>query len=408
MSRSASLSSHLLLGVAPAALAIALPQSASAQSFQGSASVEVGGATVNTSPGNTTVNINAPITVINWQPGDTTGSGEIAFQPSGTTALFQSINFADFAVLNRVLPVDASGNPVITRPIRFDGTVNSAFGVGSPVTAGSVWFYTPGGIVLGASSAFNVGSLVLSTSTIASSNVFVGNAGTINFTGAPNPASAIRIENGAQVNALINRSSYVAMVAPRVEQNGTVQVDGSVAYVGAEAADITMSSVNGLFDIAISTGTGDANGIVHGELGTTSGPASNPNAAGPDPQRIYMVAIPKNSAISMLVNGNVGYTPAATASVQNGEVVLSAGYNIENGSPSFGEHATPCQQPSGQSDHRRHDRIFHDIFQPRPRARLGQSACQPGVERHRSKCADFHRQCNPVGRSVVGGAGYGG
>lgn len=344
MSHSASLMSRrasrqLLVGVATMAIATAaLPRLAVAQSFQGTPSVQVGGATVSTAPSNTTVNINAPVTVINWRPDDTTGTGSIAFQPAGTTALYQSINFADFTVLNRILPVDVNGMPVITRPIRFDGTVNSRFSAASPITAGSIWFYTPGGIILGAASAFNVGSLVLSTSDINPASIFVGNNGTINFTGTPNSTSAITLENGAQVNALINGSSYVAMVAPRVVQNGTIQVDGSAALVGAEAVDITMDGATGLFDIAVSTGTSDANGVVHGNTATTTGPGSGGAA---DPQRIYMMAIPKNTAISMLVNGNVGYTPAAAATVQNGEVILSAGHDIANGIVDLGEHAVP-------------------------------------------------------------------
>lgn len=338
-SMSRHVSRHLLVGVATLAIAgSALSRPAAAQSFKGTPTVTTGGATVSTSPNNTTVDINAPVTVINWQPDDTASSGTILFQPVGTTALFRSINFQDFTVLNRILPVDINGAPVITRPIRFDGTVNSQFGVSATTTAGSIWFYTPGGIILGSSSVFNVGSLVLSTSDINQANVFVGNSGTINFTGTPNSSSAISLENGAQVNALIGGSSYVAMVAPRIVQNGTIQVDGSAALVGAEAVDITMGGPGGLFDIAVSTGTGDANGIVHGALGTTTGPASGGTG---DPQRIYMMAVPKNTAISMLINGNVGYTPAATAVLQNGEVILSAGYDIANGSVDLGEHATP-------------------------------------------------------------------
>jgi hypothetical protein len=338
-SMSRHVSRHLLVGVATLAIAgSVLSRPAAAQSFKGTPTVTTGGATVSTSPNNTTVDINAPVTVINWQPDDTASTGTILFQPVGTTALFRSINFQDFTVLNRILPVDINGAPVITRPIRFDGTVNSQFGVSATATAGSIWFYTPGGIILGSSSAFNVGSLVLSTSDINQANVFVGNNGTINFTGTPNSNSAISLENGAQVNALIGGSSYVAMVAPRIVQNGTIQVDGSAALVGAEVADITMGGPGGLFDITVSTGTDDANGVVHGELGTTTGPASGGSS---DPQRIYMMAIPKNTAISMLINGNVGYTPAATAVLQNGEVILSAGYNIANGNVDVGEHANP-------------------------------------------------------------------
>jgi hypothetical protein len=43
------------------------------------------------------------------------------------------------------------------------------------------------------------------------------------------------------------------------------------------------------------------------------------------------VAVPKNNAITMLLGGTAGYRAASNASISNGEVVLSAGYNIVSG-----------------------------------------------------------------------------
>src|SRR3546814_7294913 len=60
------------------------------------------------------------------------------------------------------------------------------------------------------------------------------------------------------------------MAAPRIEQGGTVTVNGAAAYVAAEAVDLSINQ--GLFDIFISAGTTDANGVVH--TGSTGGPAS--------------------------------------------------------------------------------------------------------------------------------------
>ena len=138
------------------------------------------------------------------------------------------------------------------------------------------------------------------------------------------------IEPGAAISAL-NNDSYVAMVAPRIEQGGTVDVNGSVAYVAAEQADLIIS--NGLFDINVLVGTSDPNGVVH--TGTTTGPSSIPTGVlpkfDPDAQAIYMVAIPKNTAITMLVGGNIGYKAAASAAVVNGNVVLSAGADVSVG-----------------------------------------------------------------------------
>ena len=138
----------------------------------------------------------------------------------------------------------------------------------------------------------------------------------------------VTIDPGAKINAGAS-NSYVALVAPRVVQGGDVGVNGSAAYVAGE--DVTLTMNQGLFDIQVDVGTTDTNGVVH--TGTTGGPAST--GAG-DNQKIYMVAVPKNQALTMLLSGNAGFTPAGAAQVVNGEIVLSAGWNIFDTSGSRG------------------------------------------------------------------------
>ena len=115
-------------------------------------------------------------------------------------------------------------------------------------------------------------------------------------------------------------------------------VNGSAAYVAGE--DVTLTMNQGLFDIQVDVGTSDpydpdsGNGVVH--TGTTGGPASS--GAG-DNQKIYMVAVPKNQALTMLLSGSAGFTPAGAAQVVNGEIVLSAGWSIFDTTGSrLGEH----------------------------------------------------------------------
>ena len=121
-------------------------------------------------------------------------------------------------------------------------------------------------------------------------------------------------------------SAYVALVAPRVVQAGTVRVDGSAAYVAAEQANIRING--GLFDIDVTVGAEGGNVITH--TGTTTGTAHQQGDA--DQSRIYLVAIPKNDAVTMLVSGAIGYDDAAAAQVEpDGAVRLSAGYNIVGG-----------------------------------------------------------------------------
>jgi hypothetical protein len=135
------------------------------------------------------------------------------------------------------------------------------------------------------------------------------------------PQSTIQVLPGAKINAL-QQNSYVAMVAPRIEQGGTVRVNGSAAYVAAE--QLTMTLNQGLFDVQVDIGSGDPNGIVH--TGETSGPASSGSS---DRHVVYMVAVPKNDAMTMLLDGGkVGFDDAVSASVQNGQVILSAGYGV--------------------------------------------------------------------------------
>jgi hypothetical protein len=99
-------------------------------------------------------------------------------------------------------------------------------------------------------------------------------------------------------------------------------VNGSVGYVAAEAADLRIN--NGLFDITVATGSGDAHGIIH--TGNTGGPASTGSG---DNHRIYMVAVPKNQAITALLSGSAGFDPAVSATVENGQIVLSSGFNVK-------------------------------------------------------------------------------
>lgn len=291
------------------------------KAFQGSYNVRSGDAYV--SQGSTTnsdtISLNSSQAVIDWTPDDTGSTGAIDFLPQGKTATFSS--FGDFTVLNRILPLDGNGLPV-SRVVELNGTVQSQI---SGSTGGSVWFYAPGGILAGANSVFNVGSLVLTSNDIDTTGGLYGsdgngNSNVVRFRGATNVLSSVELKPGAQVNAL-SSGSYVALVAPRVVQGGTVTVNGTAAYVGAESADITING--GLFDISISAGTTDANGVVH--TGTTARPTTSDSS---DAQHVFLVAMPKNNALTMLLSGDVGYSAADTAVQSGSAVVLAAGRDV--------------------------------------------------------------------------------
>lgn len=309
---------RLLAGISAGAAALMLaisPAAVRAQAVIGTPTIQFGIETVSRDAVSKTdtVFVTAPEALLDWTSTSATGD----FLPQGSTLQFTR-DGQPFTVLNRVTSSSFGG------PLSISGTVQSE-------SAGKVWFYNPGGWVVGATGVFNVGSLVLTSLPItvdpATDTVsrLLGDKGEIRFGKAGDPASSVSVVSGAQINANLATSSYVALVAPKVSQGGTVTVNGSVAYVGAEAATLTIN--NGLFDIIVDSGSDDAVGILH--TGTTTGPAGTAN----DPNhRIHIVAVPKNQAMTAVVSGSLGYTAANTAqSESDGSIILSAGYTLRSG-----------------------------------------------------------------------------
>lgn len=299
------------------------PSPAAAQSFLATGSPNNGAGTIITNgPGTTTISVTTPQTVVTWVPTDnaTNNGAPIVFQNSGTTATF--LGTGNFAVLNNIVAADLS------RVISMNGTI-TAGPLGAQPASGSIYFYSPSGILLGGNSMINVGSLVLSASPIfvdVNDNFINGAGNQVIFGQALQSTAAITTNVGSQINATAG-DAYVAMVAPRVQHGGSINVNGSAALVGAEAAVINFSP-DGLFDIQVTTGTTDANGVA--SSGTITGAAST--GAG-DIHRAYMVAVPKNAALTMAITqgGSLGFDIAGAADVVGNTVVLSAGYNISGG-----------------------------------------------------------------------------
>ncbi|MGJ8538018.1 MAG: beta strand repeat-containing protein, partial [Parasphingopyxis sp.] len=306
------------------------------QAFQANAVSATEFATVSRSAGSDVVTTFSAENIINWSPLDTATSDDlINILPDGTSLTFVGPS-TGYTILNRIIPTGTTSSGDL-RGIAFGGNVSSRLGASDGSIGGNIWFYSPGGIVIGGTGSFDVGSLVLTTNNIDASGGLFGTDGEIRFRGAADSNAAVVIESGAQINAL-NEDSYVALVAPRVVQGGTVTVNGSAAFIAAEQADLTINE--GLFDIVVTVGTTDANGVVH--TGTTTGPAEVPTPAGaggtppavPDPHATYLMAVAKNDAVTMLVSGNLGYTAAVGATQENGEIVLSGGYNVFSGGSS--------------------------------------------------------------------------
>lgn len=264
-----------------------------------------------------TITISTPTAIINWAATDTIGAGgSVDFLPDGTTAIFQGAN--PFTVLNRV---SVSGGGGIALNGAIQSTVNGTQG-------GNVWFYSAGGILVGGTANFDVGGMLLTTADITSFNQ---SGGITNIhTGVADPGTTVQINSGASIST----SDYFGILAPKIVQNGSVTAKGSVAYVAASQVDLATDG--DLFSISIPTGGGTdvSDALTHG--GTTTAMVDGSANTGVS-HAIYAVAIPKNTAITMLLGGTMGFEVANGAQITNQGIVLSAGRNTDyNSLSSFG------------------------------------------------------------------------
>ena len=341
-----ALATGLAIGTAGPAFAQVAPGGGA---FEGTPTVVSGGVNITRGTGTDNIRVDTNQAVINWTTNDTAiGGGVINFLPNGRTAFFRNNPTAqnNFTVLNRIIPTDPS------RAIAMNGTIISQLQTGAGlVQGGNVWFYSPGGIVIGSTGVIDVGGLLLTSLDPVRDGAgnFIDAGGSFTLGPAASATSYVQIDPGALVQAT-PQNSYVAMVSPIIRQRGTVDVNGSALMVGAEAATITFGT-GGLFDIQITTGTnGDpaSNDPVNGNAaifhdGTTAGPVSS--GAG-DNHRIYMVAVPKNNAIYNLIGAGstLGFDVAGAADIVGHSIVLSAGYNVFGDTIDTNAPVNPAQQ----------------------------------------------------------------
>src|SRR5205814_10495674 len=139
-----------------------------------------------------TITIGSDTATINWTPNDQSqGGGTIDFLPTGNVATFTiAEGIADYTVLNHIDPTDA------TRAISVNESVISTL-QGTSATGGKIWFYSPGGIVIGATAVFDVGSLLLTTNDVSNLSASA-NGFSAMFTGPGSSPSQIQIIDGAQ------------------------------------------------------------------------------------------------------------------------------------------------------------------------------------------------------------------
>ena len=266
-------------------------------------------------PNTETYTINSNTAVLDFIANATGPGGPINFQFAGTLAQYLGgLGITDFTVLNRILAADPS------RAIQLNGTIISRLQASPTTPGGSVWFYSPGGIIVGSTAVIDVGNLLLATGdpTGGSGVITTPNQFTINS--APDSNAAITVQAGAQITAS-NAGSYIALVAPAITQSGTVSTNGSAAYVAAEQTTLTFNS--GLFNIQTTVGSNANNNTPLVHNGTTRFIDDSGQ------RRAYLVAVPKNDAITMLIQGNgqLGFDTATGVNVENGAVILSGNFS---------------------------------------------------------------------------------
>ncbi len=231
--RSRRLRRTLLIGCALAGPG-ALPGWAHAQAFDGTPTTMFGSVNYDrATPGVETIRVNTLTAVIDWRPNSAN------FLPAGNVATFtNNVDNVDYVVLNRILS---------TQPMRFDGTVLSQLisASGTTSTGGTIIFSSPGGLIVGATGVFDVGSLVLTTLNVdVDSNGIFYDAATrgITLSTGPSPIGnpAVVTEAGAQLRAL-QPNSYVALIGPVVQHAGSTRVNGSAAPPMSPPGTITPS-----------------------------------------------------------------------------------------------------------------------------------------------------------------------
>ncbi|MFT3966871.1 MAG: filamentous hemagglutinin N-terminal domain-containing protein, partial [Sphingobium sp.] len=217
-------SSVLAIGISIIAFGATAP--VSSQSFMGNAEVAAGEAYISSTGNSTYIQLNSAQSVIDWTIDNDDPS---IFQRANTTATFDSY-LSDYAVLNRVY---AGG-----RAVEINGTIRS---YANSNIGGSIYFYSPGGIIIGSNALIDVGALGLSTA-----EPVVNNGSFITINGASrsvlyNPSAQgreVEIRSGAEIYASNDRSSYMAIMAPVIRQQGIIDVNGSTALVAAAAGTL--------------------------------------------------------------------------------------------------------------------------------------------------------------------------
>jgi filamentous hemagglutinin family protein len=253
-----------------------------------------GGPTISQLSQTTDVTLNASRTVIGWS------SYNLA---SNQTVIYRFPDRGSI-VLNK-----------ISGPATIDGQIEAL--VGSERGAGNVWFQAPGGVIFGPNAQVTVGGLLVTPATVSAGFLDPGNF-SFDFTGAS--AAPLTVHAGAQIKAT---SGALALVAANITtETGSTMSSGSGASVLYGAAnDYTIrfaaqsSGDLDLVDFVVPAAGGTASATPLSLEGQTVGGS------------VFLAVVNRSDVASAVISAP-GLIAAQSATVDHGDVVLSAGIGI--------------------------------------------------------------------------------
>jgi len=254
------------------AIVFAMATAAQAQSVSPIGGVvTAGNANIVQAGGDTTITQSTANVAIDWQS-FSIGTGQtVQFVQPGSSSV----------ALNRVLGAD---------PSLILGNLNSN---------GKVFLLNPNGILFGAGSSVNVGSLVASTMNMSDADFMAGNY-------AFADAGSGSVVNQGNINA--TGGGYVALMGRNVSNDGVISARlGSVALVGGEAVTLDVAG-DGLLNVSVSRGA--VNALVQ-----------NGGLIRADGGRVLLSAQAAGNLLDTVVN-NTGVIQARTIENHNGTILL--------------------------------------------------------------------------------------
>jgi filamentous hemagglutinin family protein len=181
---------------------------------------------------------------------------------------------------------------------RVPGAISATVIDGMVTAPGNVMFLNSRGVMFGATASVNVAGLIASTGNIDQTQFMAGASFAISG------ANAGQVTNAGSIT--ISDAGLAAFVAPSVANSGSIVAAGGRVVLGS--ADVSTVSFNGLYEIALTTGTSVAASITN--TGTLSG------------DKIVISALDAANAVSGVINLE-GILQANSIQVHGGQVFLS-------------------------------------------------------------------------------------